>query len=207
MENILDIYSTPADESIGRVCFDERPCQLLGDVYSPVPAQVGKIKLVDNVYSRHGTCCLLLAYDIDKGQRYTVVSKTRTKKDYANFMDWLVKTHYSDKEKLILIQDNLNTHTKGSFYEHLPKERAGQLRKLMDFQFTPKHASWLNMAEIEFSSVSRQCLKRRIPNMDEMEKEVLAWQEKRNKESIKISWSFTTDLARDKMANKYPILI
>lgn len=202
MENILDIYSSQAKESIGRVCFDERPCQLLGDVYSPVPAQSGKIKLVDNEYSRHGTCCLLLAYDIDTGQRYTIVSKTRTKKDYANFMDWLEKTHYNEKEKLILIQDNLNTHTKGSFYEHLPKERAGQLRKKMDFQFTPKHASWLNMAEIEFSSVSRQCLKRRIPNMDEMEKEVLAWQEKRNKESIKISWSFTTDLARNKMANK-----
>ena len=106
-----------------------------------------------------------------------------------------------------MIHDNLNTHTLGSFYENLPKESAGQLRKKMDFQFTPKHARWLNMAEIEFSSVSRQCLRRRIPTMEEMEREVLARQEKRNKDSIKISWSFTTDLARDKMANKNPILI
>ena len=207
MENILDIYSSPPEESTARICFDERPCQLLADVYAPVPAQAGKIKLVDNEYSRQGTCCLLLAYDIDTGQRYTIVSKTRTKKDYAEFMDWLEKPHYSHREKITLIQDNLNTHTMGSFYEHLPKERAGQLRRKMDFQFTPKHASWLNMAEIEFSSVSRQCLRRRIPTMEEMEKEVLAWQAKRNKESIKISWSFTTDLARNKMVKKYPIII
>ena len=175
MENILDIYSSPPEESTARICFDERPCQLLADVYAPVPAQAGKIKLVDNEYSRQGTCCLLLAYDIDTGQRYTIVSKTRTKKDYAEFMDWLEKTHYSHREKITLIQDNLNTHTMGSFYEHLPKERAGQLRRKMDFQFTPKHASWLNMAEIEFSSVSLQCLRRRIPTMEEMEKDCLLY--------------------------------
>lgn len=207
MENILDIYSTEGEESIGRVCFDERPCQLLDNVYAPIPVQAGKIKLVDSEYERKGTCCLMLAYDIDTGQRYTIISNKRTKRDYANFMDWLEKTHYKNKEKIIVIQDNLNTHSKGSFYENLPLQRAGELNRKMDFQFTPKHASWLNMAEIEFSSVSRQCLKRRIPSTEEMEKEVFAWQEKRNKESVKISWSFTTDLARAKMTNKYPVLI
>jgi hypothetical protein len=207
MENILDIYSSSAVKSIGRVCFDERPCQLIEDVYAPIPAQAGKIKLVDNEYERKGTCCLLLAYDIDTGQRYTIVSEKRTKRDYANFMDWLEKTHYSEKEKIIVIQDNLNTHTKGSFYENLPVQRAGELNRKIDFQFTPIHASWLNMAEIEFSSVSRQCLRRKIGTIEKMREEVLAWQEKRNKESVKISWSFTTDLARNKMSNKYPILI
>lgn len=203
MENFLDIYGSKPNESMGRICFDERPCQLLGDVYLPIDAQPGKIKLVDEQYSRHGTCCLLLAYDIDTGQRYSIVSKTRTKKDYADFMDWIEASHYRDKEKIIVIQDNLNTHNKGAFYENLPVQRAGELNRKMEFQFTPKHASWLNMAEIEFSSISRQCLKRRIPTMEELEREVTAWQEKRNKESTRISWSFTTDIARVKMSNKY----
>jgi recombinational DNA repair ATPase RecF len=132
-----------------------------------------------------------------------MVSDTRTKKDYANFMDCIVKDHFSDKEKIIVIQDNLNTHTKGSFYENLSTQRAGELNRLMEFQYTPKHASWLNMAEIEFSSISRQCLKKRIPDTETMKSEVYAWQEKRNLDSVKISWSYTTEIARDKMANKY----
>jgi transposase len=207
MESILDIYSSEGLDSVGRICFDERPCQLTDDIYSPIPMKGGQVKLVDNEYIRKGTCCLLLAYDIDTGQRYTIVSETRTKADYAKFMDWLEREHYQDKEKIIVIQDNLNTHTKGSFYENLPVQRAGELNRRMDFQFTPKHASWLNMAEIEFSSVSRQCLRRKIATIDEMKEEVFAWQEKRNKASTKISWSFTTDIARGKMANKYPSLI
>lgn len=207
MENILDIYSSEEIDSVGRICFDERPCQLTEDIYSPIPMKAGQIKLVDNEYIRKGTCCLLLAYDIDTGQRYTVVSDTRTKADYARFMDWIEREHYSDKEEIIVIQDNLNTHTKGSFYENLPVQRAGELNRKMNFKFTPKHASWLNMAEIEFSSVSRQCLRRKIATKEEMEKEVMAWQSKRNEASIRISWSFTTDVARGKMANKYPTLI
>ena len=207
MESILDLYSSPPSATVARFCFDERPCQLTDDVYSPIPMKSGQVKLVDNEYIRKGTCCLLLAYDIDTGQRYTIVSETRTKADYARFMDWIEREHYSDKEKIIVIQDNLNTHTKGSFYENLPVQRAGDLNRKMNFQFTPKHASWLNMAEIEFSSVSRQCLRRKIATIEEMEKEVMAWQSKRNEASIKISWSFTTDVARGKMSNKYPALI
>jgi hypothetical protein len=203
METILDLYSSPCPENTARICFDERPCQLLEDVYVPLPVQAGKIKKIDNEYVRKGTCCLLLAYDIDTGKRYTMVSDTRTKKDYANFMDCIVKDHFSDKEKIIVIQDNLNTHTKGSFYENLSTQRAGELNRLMEFQYTPKHASWLNMAEIEFSSISRQCLKKRIPDTETMKSEVYAWQEKRNLDSVKISWSYTTEIARDKMANKY----
>jgi hypothetical protein len=207
METILNLYNKDCPQNSARICFDERPCQLIEDIYTPVPAQSGKPKLVDNEYLRKGTCSVLLAYDIDTGQRYTRVFKTRTKKDYAEYMDWLVKEHYSDKQKIIVIQDNLNTHTKGSFYDNLPLRDASRLNTLMEFQFTPKHASWLNMAEIEFSSLSRQCLRRRIPDIEVMEREVLAWQEKRNRESIKISWSFTTDIARHKMASKYPRLI
>lgn len=203
MEDILDIYSSEPCESVARICFDERPCQLIGEVYAPLLTKPGKVKREDYEYKRNGTCCLLLAYNIDTGQRHTVVSERRTKKDYAEYIDWLIQTHYEDKEKIIIIQDNLNTHKMGALYENLPIERAGELRKKIEFQFTPKHASWLNMAEIEFSSISRQCLNRRIESMEEMTKEVKAWEERRNKESIKISWSFTTDIAREKMANKY----
>ena len=185
------------------MCMDERPCQLLDNVLTPLPMKAGKPERIDSEYERKGTCCVLLAYNIDTGQRHVQVRKQRTKADYAQFMDQVLGEHYPLAKKVELVQDNLNTHNFGSFYEHLPLERAGELRRLITFHFTPKHGSWLNMAEIEFSALSRQCLKRRIATIEQMQTEVQAWVVERNKESVRVNWSFTVSGARDKMQSQY----
>jgi hypothetical protein len=131
------------------------------------------------------------------------VRETRTKKDYAQFMDDLLKEHYGQVENVHLVQDNLNTHSMSSFYEHLPLQRAGELAQKIRFHFTPKHGSWLNMAEIEFSALTKQCLDRRIKDQDPLQKEVLAWAKERNEAKIKIHWSFTVDKARTTLKSKY----
>jgi hypothetical protein len=194
---------TVAEPAVVRLCFDERPCQLLDEVLAPLPLKPGKPLRQDYEYERKGTACVLLAYDLDKGQRYVQVRERRTKKDYAEFMDWLVKEHYPKAQKIRLVQDNLNTHSMSSFYEHLPLERAGELAQKIRFHFTPKHGSWLNMAEIEFSALARQCLDRRIKDIHTLQREVRAWSEQRNKDAIKIHWSFTVKTARVTLASKY----
>lgn len=204
MEDILEIYTSDPPSGTRRICVDERPCQLIGEAYRPLPMKPGSVKKLDNEYKRAGTCVAFLAYDIDAGKRYTWVNRTRTKKDYAQFMDWIErKDAYRKADKLIVIQDNLNTHKYGSFYEHLSVERAAELRRKMDFHFTPNHGSWLNMAEIEFSAMSRQCLDRRVPTMKVMIKETAAWEKERNRQQIKVSWSFTVQLAREKLKRHY----
>jgi hypothetical protein len=203
MEDVLDVYERPADPKVARICFDELPCQLLGDVIAPLPMQPGRERKEDYEYERHGTCALLLAYDLDRGKRYLQVRKQRTKADYADFMDWFASTHYVATTKVQVVQDNLNTHTYGAFYEHLPAERAHQLKNTFEFHFTPKHGSWLNMAEIELSVLVRQCLDRRIASREELEREVLAWQNERNDATVKIAWTFTTPKARLKFQRHY----
>ena len=199
----MDLYAGEPCVGKSRICFDERPCQLIGEVVAPLPMQEGKPKKEDYEYSRQGTAVILLAYDIDTGQRYIQVRKQRTKKDYAQFMEWLVKEHYSHVEQIELVQDNLNTHTYGSFYQHLPAQQARELAQKLNFHFTPKHGSWLNMAEIEFSSLARECLNRRIESIEKLEKEVLAWSKNRNSKATKIHWSFTVNTARIKLASQY----
>src|SRR4051794_19804330 len=201
MESVLRLYSQPQQADTVRLCMDECPCQLLEEVMTPLPPEPGMPKRVDNEYSREGSCVVLLAYDIDKGIRYTEVKQQRTKKDYAQFIDTIIGEHYSDAGKVKLV--NLNTHTKGSFYEHLPVQRAGELSALIDFEYTPKHGSWLNMAEIEFSVLARQCLDERIATIDQMKQTVQAWTDNRNLRKVKIHWSFTVDKAREKMASQY----
>jgi transposase len=211
MEDVLRVYeqqlaeqpSDVVEPDVVRLCFDERPCQLLDEVLAPLPLKPGKPLRQDYEYERKGTACVLLAYDLDKGQRYVQIRERRTKKDYAQFMDWLVQQHYPKASKIHLVQDNLNTHSMSSFYEHLPLERAGDLASRMQFHFTPKHGSWLNMAEIEFSALARQCLDRRIKDIDSLRAEVLAWSQQRNKDQVKIHWSFTVNTARVTLANKY----
>jgi hypothetical protein len=203
MEGVLRLYEQPAAPGTVRLCMDERPCQLLGEVMTPLPVKPGVPKRVDHEYSRAGTCVVLLAYDIDKGMRYAEVREQRTKKDYAQFIDKIISEHYREANNIKLVQDNLNTHTKGSFYEHLSVQRAGELSTLIDFVYTPKHGSWLNMAEIEFSALSRQCLDTRIANTDQMKQTVQAWTDNRNLHEVKIHWSFTVDNAREKMASRY----
>lgn len=203
MEDVLDLYAQQPLAGRARICFDERPCQLLGEAIAPLPLKEGKPEKEDYEYTRQGTAVILLAYDIDTGKRYVQVRKQRTKKDYAHFMEWLAEEHYSHVEQVELVQDNLNTHTYGSFYDHLPAEKAKVLAQKLSFHFTPKHGSWLNMAEIEFSALARECLDRRIGSIEKLEKEVLAWSENRNNKATKIHWSFTVSTARLKMASQY----
>jgi hypothetical protein len=203
MEDVLNLYEQAEQDQLVRLCFDERPCQLLDEVLAPLPLQPGKPLREDYEYERKGTACVLLAYDLDKGTRYLQVRERRTKKDYAHFMDWLLKEHYPHCEQFQLVQDNLNTHNASSFYEHLPLERAGELARKIRFHYTPKHGSWLNMAEIEFSALARQCLDCRIKDIQTLEREVLAWSKQRNEQQVKIHWSFTVKTARSVLASRY----
>jgi hypothetical protein len=203
MESVLRLYAEPPAEGVVRLCIDERPCQLLGEVMTPMAAQPGKVNKIDYEYKRGGTCCVFIAYDLDRGWRYTEVRAQRTKRDYAAFIDGLISQYYADVKKVKLVQDNLNTHNKGSFYEHLSVERAGELSELIDFVYTPKHGSWLNMAEIEFSALSRQCLARRISTVAALEEQTGLWTQRRNREGVKISWGFSVAVAREKLGNRY----
>lgn len=203
MEDVLDLYSKPADEKQARIVFDERPCQLIGEIIAPLPVAAGQVFKQDYAYERKGTACILLAYDLDTHQRYAEVRKQRTKKDYAEFMHTLVNQHYAHCQQIHVVQDNLNTHQMGSFYEHLPLLTAHELKNKLVFHFTPKHASWLNMAEIEFSALSKQCLDRRIPSIEELEKQLQAWLKERNHNKIQINWLFDTKQARTKLNRHY----
>lgn len=203
MEDVLDLYARQPEMGKARACFDERPCQLLNDVVEPLPMRAGKPAKQDYEYTRQGTAVILLAYDLDTGQRYVQVEKQRTKKDYAQFMEWLAGEHYQHVEQVAIVQDNLNTHSHGSFYGHLPAPDARALARRFGFHFTPKHGGWLNMAEIEFSALARECLSRRIGRMEELEKQVLSWCEKRNSLAAKIHWSFTVNTARQKLGSQY----
>lgn len=203
MEDVLAVYNRPAQANEARICFDERPCQLLGDVVAPLSVKPGKAAKENNEYVRQGTCVVLLAYDLDRGIRYTQVRKQRTKADYAEFMQHLVDTYYADIEKITLIQDNLNTHKYGSFYEHLPLVQARALSHKLTFHFTPKHGSWLNVAEIEFSALARQCLNRRIGSLAVLADQVNLWTVERNKRAVRVHWSFTVASAEDKLKRWY----
>ena len=203
MEDTLDFYNWPADAPIVRLCFDERPCQLLAEVVAPLPLKEGKAFREDNEYKRHGTAVILLAYDLDTGKRYVQVRERRTKKDYADFIEHLLDEHYRDKTQIHIVQDNLNTHTFGAFYEHLPAAKARAVVNKLTFHFTPKHGSWLNMAEIEFSALARQCLDRRINNIDILSEQVLAWADERNRQNVKVHWSFTVNKERKKLYSQY----
>jgi len=202
MERVLDIYEKPYDNRFPVICFDERPCQLIENVLVPIPTEPGKSKREDYEYKRNGTCNVLLALEPLTGKRIVSVTKTRTKKDYALFMRKVSKAYKSAK-KIILVQDNLNTHNPSSFYENMTAQKAFNLSNRFEMIYTPKKASWLNMAEIEFSALSKQCLDRRIGSISKLESEVGAWVKNRNAKKVKINWQFTNQLARDKFKRHY----
>jgi hypothetical protein len=152
---------------------------------------------------RQGTAVVLLAYNVDTGQRHVAVRERRTKKDYAEFMDTLLTTHYAHCQQVDIIQDNLNTHKYGSFYEYLPLNKARQLSQKAVFQFTPKHGSWLNMAEIEFSALARQCLDRRIGDLATLQQQVALWTKERNERAVQVHWSFTVSTAGETLKSWY----
>jgi hypothetical protein len=203
MEAVLDFYAQPVDPQVPRLCFDERPCQLLNEVIAPLPMKPGKVLREDHEYQRQGTAVVLLAYNLDTGQRYVDVRKRRTKRDYAEFMHALLTKYYPNAQQLHVLQDNLNTHQVGSLYERFDVVTAHQLSKRLILHYTPIHGSWLNMAEIEFAALSKQCLDRRIGDIVTLEQEVLAWANKRNQQEVKINWLFSRPQARKKLKRHY----
>ena len=202
MEQVLDIYERPYDPDYPVVCFDERPCQLLGDVLMPIPMKPGRVERQDYEYKRNGTCVVLMAVEPLAGRRVITVTERRTKKDYAEFMKALVAS-YPAAEKILLVQDNLNTHNPSSFYEAFPAAEAFAMAQRFEMVYTPKKASWLNIAEIELSALSKQCLDRRIAEMKTLAAQVGSWTKQRNRLKTGISWNFTKNDARNKLSRHY----
>ena len=204
MEDILDLYEELYDPKRPLLCFDERPCQLVDDVVAPIAMKPGSPKKEDNEYERKGSCNVFIALEPLTGWRYLEIREHRKRTDYAEFMD-RVSEMYIDAESIRVVQDNLNTHNAGSFYERFDPEKARYLKNRFEFHYTPKKGSWLNMAEIELSVLARQCLDRRIGDTETLEREAKAWEERRNKKKIKVHWRFTTNDARTKMKRHYHV--
>jgi len=202
METLLDVYEREYDPKRPVICFDERPSQLIGDVIEPIPMKSGQVQRQDYHYKRNGTCCIMMAIEPLAGKRIVEVTHQKTKKDYAHFIRKVEKA-YSEADQIVLVQDNLNTHNPSSFYETFSPKEAFRLSKRFKMVYTPKKASWLNMAEIELSALSKQCLDRRIGDMKTFTKEVKACAERRNKKKVKVSWQFTTNDARKKLDRHY----
>ncbi len=202
MEKVLDYYENPYDKSHPLLCFDERPCQLIEDVLQPMTIQEGCVKREDYHYKRNGTAVVLAAIEPLTGKRIMEVTKQKTKKDYSKFME-KISNQYPEAKEITLIQDNLNTYNPSSFYENMPANEAFKLSKKFNMIYTPKKASWLNMVEIEFSALSRQCLNRRIGDLKTLKSEIKVWSNERNKKKVKINWQFTKNHARNKFSRFY----
>jgi len=204
MEDVLDVYAEPTDPKVPRVCFDECPYQLLDEVREPLPPQPGKPKRQDCEYEREGTCNLFLFLEPNLGWRHVEVTQRRTKQDFAQAMKDLVRVHFPDAPLIRVVLDNLNTHTPGSLYEAFEPEEARRILRRLEFHYTPKHGSWLNMAEIELSVLGRQCLDQRLPTMDRVKAVITPWEQGRNDHHVTIQWRFTTADARQKLHRLYP---
>lgn len=204
MEDVLEVYTRPYDPQRPQVCMDETSKQLLADTCPPLPAQPGEVARFDYEYDREGVANLFLFFEPLGGKRHVRVTDHRTKVDWAEAMRELADVHYPQAEKIVVVMDNLNTHMPASFYEAFAPEEARRLVERFEFHYTPKHGSWLNMAEIELSVMGRQCLDRRIPDRVTLEKESKSWEDKRNVQEIKADWRFTTADARIKLKHLYP---
>jgi hypothetical protein len=202
MEDVLDIYEQPFNPKRPVICFDERPCQLIGDAIVPIPIKPGSPKKEHYEYIRNGTCCIFMAFEPHQGKRFVRVKERRTMVDYANFMSFLA-SQYPEAETIIVVQDNLNTHTAGSFYEAQSPGGAFELAKRFEYHYTPKKGSWLNMAEIELSALSKQCLDQRIPDIGRLIDEVSAWERDRNAIKATVRWKFNKENARVKLQRHY----
>jgi hypothetical protein len=204
MEDTLEVYTRPYDPRRPQICMDEGSKQLLAETRASLPMKEGKPKREDYEYEREGTCSIFVACEPLAGKRYLKVTKQRTKKDWAEFMQEVIDVHYPDAEKIILVMDNLNTHVLSSFYEAFDAPTARRLVEKVEIHYTPKHGSWLNMAEIELSILARQCLSDRMPSREFVEQQVSAWQNERNHVQVTINWRFTTQDARIKLKRLYP---
>lgn len=204
MENVLDVYKRPFSKDYPVVCMDESPKQLIKETRLPIKMKKGREKRVDYEYARRGVCNIFMANEPLKGKRMVKITERRTKMDWAEFIREVADTHYRDVKKITLVMDNLNTHKPSSLYERFEPREAKRIWDRFEFIFTPKHGSWLNMAEIELNVLNGQCLNRRIDNIDTVKQEVKAWQDHRNNKNSVINWQFTTKGARIKLKRLYP---
>ncbi|MEM9093302.1 MAG: IS630 family transposase [Cyanobacteria bacterium P01_F01_bin.53] len=202
MEHLLALYARPYDPRYPVVCFDERPCFLIGEVMRPFPVKAGQVAKEHYAYEKNGSCSLLAAIEPLTGERLAQVHTRRTKREYTLFFQALA-ARYPHAAKIQVVQDNLNTHNVSSFYEYLTAEEAFALAQRFEFHYTPKSASWLNMIEIEFSALARGCLHQRIPTQDQLEQEVLALVQERHDQRIRINWQFSIEDAREKFQKHY----
>jgi len=204
MEDVLAVYVRPYDSRYPQVCMDEISKQLLAETQEPLPMEPGHPERQDYEYERHGVCNIFLACEPLSGKRYTQVTTQRTKVDWARFIQELVDVHYPHAEKIVLVMDNLNTHTPAALYEVFPPAEARRLVEKLELHYTPKHGSWLNMAEIELSVLSQHPLSQRISTQAELQRQVEAWQQRRNQQAVTVNWRFTTADARIKLKHLYP---
>ena len=204
MEDVLELYAEPHDPTRPVVCFDEASKELHGEVTDPLPPAPGSAAKQDYEYTRHGTANLFVIVEPLGGRRHVTVTERRTIPDFAAQMKYLCDEMYPEAEKIRVVLDNLNTHALGSLFACFPPEEAWRLTRRLELHFTPKHASWLNMAELELSVLSRQCLDRRLESREMVATEVGAWEAERNRLEVKLEWAFRTADARRKLAHLYP---
>jgi hypothetical protein len=204
MEEVLDLYEEPYDPLRPVVCFDERPCQLGGEVREPLPPKPDEVARFDSHYKRGGTCHVLMVFEPLTGWREVQVTERRTKREFAYSMRRLAEEHYPQAEKIRVVLDNLSTHTAAAFYESFSAEVARKLARRIEFVYTPVHGSWLNMVEVEISVLVRQCLKRRLPDIETLEREAKAWCKERDRLGASVQWPFRTEDARIKLRSLSP---
>ena len=204
MEDVLDVYARPRDPDVPVVCMDEKPYQLLGHARDPIPAAPGRDRREDSEYVRHGTCSIFVWVEPLAGRRRVVARRQRTRVDWAHEVEHLLTIDYPDAERILLVMDNLNTHTLGSLYEAFEPAKAHALARRLEIHHTPRHGSWLNIAEIELSALTRQCLDRRIDDLDVLNTELAAWQNATNAAQRQVNWHFTTSDARTRLRHLYP---
>lgn len=204
MEDVLEVYHRPHDPKRPLICFDEGTKQQVKETRLPIPAQAGQVRREDYEYERNGTSNLFMLFAPLESWRHVTITDHRTRVDWAWCVRDLVDVHFPDAEMLVIVMDNLNTHQLASFYEAFPPAEARRLAEKVEIHYTPKHGSWLNMAEIELSVLSRQCLNRRIPDQPTLIHEVAAWEAQRNAEATSVNWHFTTADARIKLKRLYP---
>jgi hypothetical protein len=208
MEDVLAVYARPYDSKWPVVCMDEKPYQLLSPGRPSIPMKLGSPQRDDYEYLRNGTCSIFVFAEPLAGWRHVQAFPRRTKKDWASRIQWLLNEQYPGAEKVVLVMDNLNTHTMSSLYETFPPDEAFHLARRLEIHYTPKHGSWLNIAEVELSSMTTQCLgKRRIPGIEILNMELAAWHTRRNQSQKGVDWQFTTGDARIKLKRLYPLIV
>lgn len=206
MEDVLDVYKRLYNQKFPMVCFDETNRQLIDQTREAIPAKPGRVKRTDYEYRRNGVVNLFMMFEPLAARRHVKVTDQRTRKDFAECIRELVDVHYADAEKIVLVLDNLNTHSEGSFYEAFEPTEARRLAEKLEIHYTPKHGSWLNMAEIEIGVLSRQCLSKYIESKGQMIAEVAVWEQERNEADATVDWQFTTADARVKLKILYPVI-